>query len=167
MEAVLVSAVFDRTVLLKGLGVKPAAFHGQRMVHDQLHRHHRVDGGRVTARLGNRIAQARQVHQGGLAQDVMADHAHGEPGKVGIAPALDQLAQVVRQLGRVGAAHQVFGMHPRRVRQAGPGAGRQRIDCRLRIKIIQAGAGQCLSVIGVHGAVQTGGQATRTVSLYL
>ena len=40
----------------EGVGVEAAALHGQRMVHDELHRHHGVHLGRVAALLGNRIA---------------------------------------------------------------------------------------------------------------
>jgi hypothetical protein len=68
------------------------------MVHDQLHGHHGIDGGRVATLLGNRIAQAGQVDQRGLAQDVMADHAGREPGKVALALAFNDLREVFGQV---------------------------------------------------------------------
>ncbi len=75
VKAVGVAAVFDCAVLLERLGVKAGALHGQRVVHDQLHGHHRVHLGRVAALVGNRIAQAGQIDQRRLAQDVVAHHA--------------------------------------------------------------------------------------------
>ena len=52
------------------------------MVHDELHGHDGVHLRGVAALLGDGVAQAGQVHQGRLAQDVVADHAHGVPGEV-------------------------------------------------------------------------------------
>lgn len=93
VEAVLVAAVLDGAVLGEGLGVVAAAFHRQRVVDDQLHRHHRVDLGRVAALVGDGVAQAGEVDQRGLPEDVMADHPRRVPGEVEVALALDQLAQ--------------------------------------------------------------------------
>ena len=67
VEAVCIAPVFNGAVFLQRFRVIAAAFHGQRMVHNQLHRHHGVDGGRVCALPGNRIAQARQIDQRRLA----------------------------------------------------------------------------------------------------
>jgi hypothetical protein len=61
------------------------------VVDDQLHRHHRVHLGRVAALLGNGVTQAGQVHQRGLAEDVVADHARREPREVALALAFDEL----------------------------------------------------------------------------
>ncbi len=93
VEAVLVAAVLDGAVLGEGLRVVAAAFHRQRVVDDQLHRHHRVDLGRVAALVGDGVAQAGEVDQRGLAEDVVADHARRVPGEVEVARALCELQQ--------------------------------------------------------------------------
>ncbi|CAB5719537.1 Uncharacterised protein [Delftia tsuruhatensis] len=152
VEAVLVAAVLDGAVPGKGVGIGAAALHGQRMVDDELDRHDGVDLGGVAALLGDGVAQAGQVHEGGLAQDVVADHAHGEPGEVDVAAALDELAQVVVQMGGIGTAHEVLGVDARGIGQAGPGAGLQGIDGGARVDVVQIGAGQGFLVLGVHGA---------------
>ena len=145
VEAVGVAAVLDRPVLQERVAVEAGRFHRQRVVHDQLHRHHRIDLCRVAALLGDRIAQAGQVDQCGLAEDVVADHARREPREVEVAAALDQLGQVGIQHVGLGAPHQVFRIHPRRVRQAVPGAGRKRLDRFARIEIRQVAVGQGLA----------------------
>ena len=152
MEAVFVAAVFDGAVLGEGVGVVAAVFHGQRVVHDQLHRHHRVDLGRIAALVGDGVAQAGQIDQRGLAQDVMTDHARRIPGEVQVAAALDQLLERVRQLRRLAAAHKVFRQHARGVRQTVIGAGRDGLDGGARIKVVQAGARQGLAIGFVHHA---------------
>jgi hypothetical protein len=91
MEAVFVAAVFDRAVLGEGVRIEAAAFHRQRVVHHQLGRHHRVDQRRIAALQRDGVAQAGQVDQRGLAQDVVADHTRREPREVEVALALDQL----------------------------------------------------------------------------
>src|SRR5690606_8598704 len=70
VEAILVATVLDGAVLLERLGIETARLHGQRVVDDQLGRHHRVDLGRVTTGLGDGITQAGQVDQCGLAENV-------------------------------------------------------------------------------------------------
>ena len=82
VEAVFVAAVLDRAVLVERVGVEAAALHRQRMVDHQLRRHHRVDLRRVAALQRDGVAQAGEVDQRGLAQDVVADHARREPRKV-------------------------------------------------------------------------------------
>ncbi len=111
VEAVFVAAVFDGAVLLEGLRVVTTALDGQRVVDDQLHRHHRVDLGRVAAFVGNGVTQAGKVDQRSLTKDVMAHHAGREPREVEIALALDQLAQRGIERSGVAAAHQVLGEH--------------------------------------------------------
>src|SRR5690606_35264521 len=71
VEAVGVAAVLDRAVLLERLRVVAAALYRQRVVDDQLHRDDRIDLRRVAALVGDRVAQAGQVHQRGLAKDVV------------------------------------------------------------------------------------------------
>ena len=151
VKAVLVAAVFDGAVSGEGLRVIAAAFHGQRVVDDQLHRHHRVHLRRVAAHVGDRVAQAGQVHQRGLAQDVMADHAHGKPREIQVATAFDQLAQVVVAACGIGTAHDVLGMHARGVRQRGPSAGLQGIDRGARVEVVERGARERGAEFGIHG----------------
>ncbi|MDT4827398.1 hypothetical protein FQZ97_607430 [compost metagenome] len=154
METVFVAAVFHGAVLGEGVGIVAAVFHGQRVVHDQLHRHHRVDLGGVAAFLGDGVAQAGQVDQRGLAQDVVADHARGEPREVEVALAPDQLLERIRQRGGIAAAHQVFCQHAGRVGQAVIGPGRDRLDGGAGVEVVQAGAGQGLAVVLVHASVR-------------
>ena len=151
VEAVFVAAVLDGAVLGERIRVEAAALHRQRVVDDQLHRHHRVDLGRVAALLGDGVAQAGQVHQRGLAEDVVAHHARREPREIQVAAALDQLPKRIGQGGRIAAAHQVLGQHARGVRQGGVGAGGDGIDRLAGVEVVQRGAGKLLAVIGVHG----------------
>jgi hypothetical protein len=51
--------------------------------------------GRVAALVGDGVAQAGQVHQRGLAEDVVAHHAGREPREVEVALALDQLLRAI------------------------------------------------------------------------
>ena len=53
MESVFIAPVFDGAVLGKGVGVEAAAFHGQRVIDDELHRHHWVHFRRVAALIRN------------------------------------------------------------------------------------------------------------------
>ncbi len=151
VEAVLVAALFDVAVFLKGIRIEAAALHGQRVVHDQLHRHHGVHLGGVAAFLGDGVTQAGQVHQRGLAQDVVAGHARREPWEVTVTLALDQLRQALGHDGWVGLAHDVLGVHARGVGQGGPGAGLDRVDGFAGIVVVELRAGQGLAVGGGHG----------------
>ena len=123
MEAVFIAPVFDGAVFLKGLRIVATALHGQRVVHDQLHGHHGIDGGRIATLPGDRIAQAGQIDKSRLAQDVMTDHAGREPGKVALALAVNDLREVLGQVGRIAAPYQVLGMDAAGIGQCGPAAG--------------------------------------------
>ena len=151
VEAVFVATVFDRAVLRERVRIETAAFDRQRVVDHQLRRHHRVDQRRVAALRGDRIAQAGQVDQRGLAEDVVADHARREPRKIQVALALDDLPQRRGQHRRLAAAHEVLGQHARRVRQLVVGAGLDRVDGGARVEEIELGAGQAFAVCSVHG----------------
>ncbi|MNX72282.1 hypothetical protein D3C86_1036320 [compost metagenome] len=151
VEAVFIATVLDGAVLLERGLVEAGEFHCQRVIDDQLGGYHRVDLGRVATGIGDRIAQPGQVHQRGLAQDVMAHHARREPREVQVLAALDQLPQRGLQGGRVAAAHQVFGQHARGIRQRGIGAGLDRVDRGPGIEIVQRGAGEILAVLSIHG----------------
>src|SRR5690606_40986231 len=74
-----------------------------------------------------------------------------EPRKVGVAPALDQLDQVVVDARRVGATHDVLGMHARGVGQRRPGAGADGLDGCARVEPVELGAGKWFAVLAVHG----------------
>ncbi|MOA23158.1 hypothetical protein D3C78_1437620 [compost metagenome] len=150
MEAIFVTAILDGAVLLEGVRVEARGFDGQRVVDDQLGRHHRVDLGRVAALLGDGVTQAGQVDQGGLAEDVVADHARRVPGEVQVALAVDQLFQRRGQARRLAAAHQLFGEHAGGVGQFPPGASLDRLDGRAGVEVVQLGAGQAFTVLAVH-----------------
>ncbi|MCY1358002.1 hypothetical protein D9M69_445180 [compost metagenome] len=150
VEAVLVAAILDGAVLLEGFRVEARGFHGQRVVDDQLGRNHRVDLGRVTALIGDGVAQAGQVDQRGLAEDVVADHACRIPGEVQVALAVDQLFQRGGQVRRLAAAHQLFGQHAGGVRQFFPGASLDLLDGRAGVEVVQLGARQAFTVLAIH-----------------
>ena len=125
--------------------IEAGCFHRQRVIHDQLHRHHRVHLRRVAALLGDRIAQTGQVHQRGLAEDVVADHARREPREVQVTATFDQLREVGIQQRGLRAPHQVFRIDPRGVGQADP-TRRARVRRRLRAHRSRRGccrAGAC------------------------
>ena len=151
VEAILVASILDGAVLGKRVRIVAAAFHRQRVIHDQLHRHHRIDLGRIPALVGDGVTQAGQIHQCGLAEDVVADHPRGEPRKIQIAATFDQLPERIDQGRRLAAAHQVFRQHARGVRQPVVGAGRDRFDRGARVEVVQGSARQGFAVFGVHG----------------
>ncbi|MCY1431435.1 hypothetical protein D9M71_474030 [compost metagenome] len=142
VETVFVATVFDGAVLVERLRVETATFHGQRVVDDELGRYHRVDQRRVTTLVGNGVAQAGQVHQCGLAKNVVAHHTCREPWEVQIALAFDELVQRCSQCCRVATADQVFCQNTRGVRQCVVGARADCVDCRAGVVVIQPGAGQ-------------------------
>ncbi len=154
VEAVFVAAVFHRAVLGERVGIVAAVFHRQRVVDDQLHRHHRVDLGGVAALVGDGVAQAGQVDQRGLAEDVMTDHARRIPRKVQVAAAFDQLLERVGQQHRIAAAHQILRVHARGIGQAVVGAGGDGVHGGARVEIVQAGALQGLAIGFVHASVR-------------
>ena len=141
VEPVLVATVFDGAVLLEGVRIEAAALDGERVVDDQLHRHHRVHLRRIATEIGDGVAQAGEVDERRLAEDVVADHARREPREVEVALALDELAQVVGDARRLGAADDVLGVHARGVGQRGPGPGTDRVDGLAGVEIVEAGAG--------------------------
>jgi hypothetical protein len=151
VKTVFVATVFDGTVLLECLRIETTALDGQRVVDDQLNRHHRIDLGRVTTLIGDGITQASQIDQRGLTEDVVANHAGWEPGKVEVALALDQLAQGSLQSGRITATHEVFRQYARGVRQLGVGTGRDGVHRLAGIEIVQRSARQRLTKLAVHG----------------
>ena len=154
VKAVFVAAILDGAVFGECVRHMAATLHRQRMVHDQLHRHHRVDGGRIASLLGNGIAQTGQIHQRGLAQNVVTHHAHRVPRKIPVAAALDQLAQAVVHDGRIRLAHDVFRMHACGVRQSVPGARLQLLHGGTRIKVAQRRTGKGFFVFSIHGRMQ-------------
>ena len=151
VEAVLVTALLHRPVLLEGILLETGMFHRQGMVDDQLGRHHRIHLGRITALGRNRIPQPRQIHQRGLAEDVMAHHPRREPGKVQVPLALDDLLEGVGQLARLTAAHQVLGQHAGGVGQLVVSARLNVLDRGAGVEIVQVGAWQGFAVLLVHG----------------
>ena len=89
VKAVLVAALLDGAVLLERIRIKAGEFHGQRMIDDQLGRHHRVDLGRIAPLLSDGITQTSQVDQSGLAENVVTHHPRRVPGKIQVLLALD------------------------------------------------------------------------------
>ena len=117
MEPVFVSAIFDRAVFGKGIRVEAAALDGQRMIDDQLNRHHWIHLGRIAALICDRITQSGQIDQRSLAQDVVTDDPRRKPREVEIALALDELRKRGGEAGRIAFANEVFSQHTRGVGQ--------------------------------------------------
>ncbi|CRZ92614.1 Uncharacterised protein [Vibrio cholerae] len=118
VEAIFVASVFHRTVFLKRIRIAAGIFHRQRVIDNQLSLDHRIDLRGVAALFGNRITQACQINQRGLAENIVAHHARGIPREIKIAFTLDNLQQTFAQLFRWAAANQVFGQNTCRVRQS-------------------------------------------------
>ena len=106
---------------------------------------------RIAALGGDRVAQAGEVDERGLAENVVAHHARRKPREIEVALALDDLPERSGQRGRVAAAHEVLGQHARGVRQRVVGAGLDRVDRGARVEEIELGAGQGFAVCSVHG----------------
>ena len=154
VEAVRVAAILDGAVLGEGVGIEARRLDRQRMVDDQLGRHHRIDLGRIAALIGDGVAQARQIDQRRLAQNVVTDDARRVPGEVQVTLAVDDLTQRVRQQRRVAPANQLFGQDPQHIGQAVIGAGLDRVDRSARVEVIGAhvtgGAQQPTAVGLIH-----------------
>ena len=126
--------------------------HRERVIDDQLHGHHRIHLRRIAAHVGDRIAQAGEVDERGLAEDVVAHHAHREPREVEIALALDQLAQISVELRRIGLADEVLGFDARGVGELVVSARLDGVDGGARIEVIERRAGKGFAKGGVgHG----------------
>ena len=124
---------------------------------------------RVTTLQGDGVAQAGEVDQGGLAENVVAYHAGGEPWEVEVAFALDELFERFGERGRVAATHKVFRQHAGGVRQGVVGARRNGLDRRADVEIIQMAAGQRFAEFCVHRqdsvtVVSKGGQQAQLLN---
>ena len=124
--------------------------HRQRMIHDQLGRHHRIDLRRIPAPGGNGVAQPGKVDQGRLAEDIVANDARRLPGEVKIPFTFDDLGQRVAQHFWRAAAHQVLGEYPRAVGQSVVGTRLNIVHCLTHIEVIQRRAWQGFAVIRIH-----------------
>ena len=141
VKTVFVAAVFYRTILIEGFGIETGKFNRQRVIDDKLGRYHRIHLGRIATLICNRIAQAGQIHQRGLAQNIMTNHAGRIPRKIQIAPAFDQLFQRIGQYGRITAPYQLLRQNARGVGQALVRAWLDGIDSSAGIEIIERAAG--------------------------
>ena len=120
VETVFVTPVFDFAVFAEGIGVVAAAFNGQRVVDDELGLHHRIHFGRIAAFFSNRIAQACQIHQRCLTQNIVTHHARRIPREVDFLFSLNQLTQPAlqrRQVDFVCAVDQVLSQDTACIRQ--------------------------------------------------
>src|SRR5471030_1734320 len=140
----------NAAVLLERLWIKATTLDGQGVVDDQLRRHYRVHLRRVATLQGDGVAQAGEVHQRGLAENVMTDHARREPRKIEVTLAFDELLQGVGERGLVAAAHQVFREYAGGVRQSVVGARLDGFDSRTDVEVIQMTAGQRFAKFCVH-----------------
>ena len=150
MKAVIIAAVFNGAVLLERILFEPGMLDGQRVVDDQLRGYHRVDLGWITALFGDGIAQAGEIDQRGLAENVVAHHAGRKPGEVQIAAALDKLLQRFGEHRRITAAHQVLRMNARGIGQLVVSTRLNGIDGFTGVEVIQLGARQRLAVLAIH-----------------
>ena len=85
----------------------------------------------------------------------MTHHARRKPREIEISFALDQLFERIGQGCRIAATNQVFGKHPRAVRQRVVCTGRNAINGGAGVEKMQKGAGKKLAVGSVHGNRQT------------
>ncbi|SAL88449.1 hypothetical protein AWB67_07599 [Caballeronia terrestris] len=150
VEAVSIATVFDCAVFFERVGIEAAALDGQRVVDHELCRHDRVDQRGVTTLSRYRIAQAGEVDEGGLPENVVAHDARRKPRKVKFALAFDDLRKRCAQRDRGATAHEVLGEHTRRVRQLVVSAWLDCLDRDPRVEEIQLRAGQRFSVCSVH-----------------
>ena len=150
VETVVVAAVFDGTVLLERVLLETCVLDGQGVVHDQLGGNDRVDLGGIPAFLGNGIAQAGQVHQRGLAQDVVAYDTGRIPREVQIPLTLDQLLEGIGQHRRITAANQLLGQDTGGVREFVVGTGLDVFDRLAGVEVVQVGARELFAVFSVH-----------------
>ena len=156
VETVIVSTVFNLTVLLERVLLKTGVLHGQRVIHDQLGRYHRIDLGGVTTLLGNGVTQTCEIHQSGLAKNVVAYHAGRIPGEIQVALAFDQLFQGIRQHLRIAPANQLLSQDLGGVRELVVRAGLDVFHGLASIEIVQVGTWQTLAVFSVHGRSSIG-----------
>ncbi len=105
VEAIFVASVFYCAIFFKRIRIAARIFHRQRVIDNQLSLYDRIDLRGVAALFGNRITQARQINQRGLAENIVAHHARGIPREIKIAFTLDNLQQTFAQLLRRAAAH--------------------------------------------------------------
>ena len=157
VETVFVAPVFNFAVFAERIRIVAAAFHRQRVVDDKLRLHHRIHFGRIAALLCNRIAQARQIHQRGLPQNIVAHHPRGIPRKIDFLLAfyqLDQPALQRRQIDFVRAVDQVLRQNAARVRQLVVRAGLNVLTRRTRVVVFQIRTGQRFAVTLVGSHVQ-------------
>jgi hypothetical protein len=146
VEAVFVAAVFDGAVLFERLRVETTAFHGQRVVDDQLGRHHRVDQ-RGSPPL-SAMASRRPARSTSAVWPRMSWHTtRAGTREVQVALAFDQLLERVGQQFRFAAAHQLLGQHARGVGQGGIGAGRNGVNGGAGVEVVQLAAGQSGAVV--------------------
>ena len=138
------------TVLLERVFLKTRVLNGQGVIHDQLGRNHRVDLGGITALLGDGVTQTRQIHQGSLAQDVVAYHAGRVPGEIQVALALDQLFEGIRQHLGITAANELLCQDLGGVREFVIRAGLDVFHGLAGIEIVQVGAWERFTVFSVH-----------------
>ena len=150
VKTIFIATIFNRAIFRKCIGIKATAFDGERVINDQLHRDDGIDLGGIAALISNRIAQARQINERGLPEDVMTHDARREPWEIKVAPSLDQLLQIIRQLRGIGFAQQVFSMHTCGVRELVVSAARDRVDCGAGVEIIKRRAWKFFAMKGVH-----------------
>ena len=155
VETVFVASVFDFAVFAEGIRIVTAAFNGQRVVNDKLGLHHRIHFGRIAAFFCNCIAQACQIHQRCLTQNIMTHHACRIPREVDFLFSLNQLAQPAlqrRQVDFVCTVDQVLSQDTACVRQLVVRAWFDVFTRLTRVIIFQIRTGQSFAValVGSH-----------------
>ena len=151
MEPVFVAPVLDLAVLGERVGVVAAMLDGQAVIDDQLRGDDGIDLGGIAALVGDGVAQAREVDQRGLAENVVAHDARRIPGEVEIVPAVGDLDQRVRQTGGIAATDQLLGEHAQHIGQAIVRARPDFLDGGAGIVEVEHSAGQADTICLVHG----------------
>ena len=115
-------------IFSKAFSSKAGVFHRQGVVDNQLGRDDWVHLNGIAALIGNGISQTRQIHQRGLAQNVVTDNPRRIPGKIEFTLAIDHLFQAGGQVFRLAVPDQIFSKNAGGVRQLFKGTGLDVID---------------------------------------
>src|SRR5690606_7014808 len=125
-------------------------FESQGVVNNQLSWNDGVDQRRISTLGGDGVAQACQIDQSCLTQDVVADDASRKPWEVALTLAIDQLNQGILQDGRIATAHEVFRVYARSVGKGVIRPGLDLLDGRAGVEIIEVSARKGFPISGIH-----------------
>ena len=150
VKAIFVAAILHRAVLLERLPIEAAKFDGQAMVYDELGWNNGVHLGWIAAFIGYGVAQAREIDECRLPQNVMTNDARRIPREIERALALGNLPQRFGQQRRIAAPDELLGKNPRHIGELVVSTRSDGIDRCARIEIGEVGAGKRLAKSIIH-----------------